>query len=392
MGHGLSRREALKRTASAAAALAAAPYINRNRYRLFAWSETEYSARAVKLMRESDVLDMLGLLSLGPNQDKWMRNPDSFTDADLREFRGSGINVFHTATGTGGPDVYERTIWFLSGFNGFIAAHTDAFSRIDSHDDFARAKQAGKIGIILGVQNSEHFRTLKDVEEFYALGQRISQLTYNTRNFIGSGSTERKDEGLSDYGIAVVQKMNELGMAVDTGHCGDRTTLDAFEFSKRPALITHSNCRALNPGHPRCKPDEVIRACGKAGSVMGITGVRNFVKGSEPTTIEDVLNHFDYVAKLIGVEHVGVGSDIDLHGYDAMPPEQYKALKAGYKGSYAFRDKVDIEGLDHPKRMFDLTEGLIRRKYSDADITGILGGNFMRVLKEAWTPLPVEKK
>ena len=70
--------------------------------------------------------------------------------------------------------------------------------------------------------------------------------------------------------------------------------------------------------------------------------------------------------------------------YDAMPPELNKQLRAGYKGSYGFREKIDIEGLDHPKRMFDLTEGLIRRKYSDADIQGILGGNFSRVLKEIW--------
>src|SRR5579872_3097550 len=101
----VSRREALKYVASTAAAVAAAPYFNLNRYRLFASSATEYSARAIRLVHESDVLDMLGLLSLGPNQDKWMRNPDSFGEAELREFRESGINVFHTATGTGGPDV-----------------------------------------------------------------------------------------------------------------------------------------------------------------------------------------------------------------------------------------------------------------------------------------------
>ena len=365
-----------------------APFIGRGRFQLFEGFATEYSARCIKLVQESTVLDMLGLLSLGPNQEKWMRNPDAFTAADLQRFRDSGINVFHTATGTGGPQVYENTLWFLSRFNGFIAAHTESFARIDSIDDFARAKAAGKIGIMLGVQNSEHFRTLKDVEDFYALGQRVSQLTYNTRNMIGNGSTERRDEGLSDYGVAVVGKMNELGMAVDVSHCGDRTSLDAFEVSKRPVLITHSNARALNPGHPRCKPDDVIRACGKAGSVMGITGVRNFVKDREPTTVDDVLNHFDYVAKMIGVEHLGVGSDIDLDGYDKMPPDQYKRLKDSYKGSYAFRDKIDIEGLDHPKRMFDLTEGLIRRRYTDADITGILGKNFIRVLGESWRPLP----
>ncbi len=382
----MSSRRDFVRTLGVAAI--GAPFINRGRFPLFAGSDTEYSARCITLVRESVVVDMLGLLSLGPNGRKWMMNPDSFTAADLQRFRDSGITVFHPATGTGGPDVYENTFWFLSGFNGFIAAHTDAFMRIDSADDFARAKASNKIGLILGVQNSEHFRTLTDVEMFYALGQRVSQLTYNARNLYGNGSTERRDEGLSDRGVALVAKMNEMGMAVDTGHCGDRTTLDAFEVSKKPVLITHSNVRALNPGHPRCKPDEVIRACGKAGSVMGITGVRNFVKGSEPTTIEDVLNQFDYVAKMIGVEHLGIGSDIDLDGCDDMPADEYKRLKESYKGSYAFRDKIDIEGLDHPKRMFDLTEGLIRRRYSDADITGILGANFVRVLGEIWQPAP----
>lgn len=387
----MNRRDALAQTARAAALLVAAPYVNLGRSRLFPWNSAEYSARCIKLVRESVVIDMLGLLSLGPNGEKWMKDPDSFTAADLARFRDSGITSFHTASGTGGPDVHEQTFWFLSGFNGFVAANSDSFARIDSVDDFARTKAANKIGIVLGVQNSEHFRTVKDIENFHALGQRVSQLTYNARNMIGNGSTERRDEGISDYGVSVIAKMNEVGMAVDVSHCGDKTSLDAFEASKRPVLITHSNARALNPGHPRCKPDEVIQACGRAGSVMGITGVRNFVKGSEPTTIEDVVNHFDYVAKLIGIEHVGIGSDIDLDGYDDMPPEQYKRLKDSYKGSYAFREKIDIEGIDHPMRMFDLTEAFIRRGYTDAHITGILGGNWMRVLKETWSPRAPEK-
>jgi membrane dipeptidase len=119
--------------------------------------------------------------------------------------------------------------------------------------------------------------------------------------------------------------------------------------------------------------------------------VRNFVRDREPTTIEHYIDHFDYVKKLIGVEHLGIGSDIDLDGYDDMPAEDYAQLKAGYKDSYAFRDKIDIEGIDHPKRMFDVTEALIRRGYSDAEITGILGGNFARVLDEIWTVPPREQ-
>jgi membrane dipeptidase len=238
--------------------------------------------------------------------------------------------------------------------------------------------------VILGLQNAQHFRRPDDVNAFHALGQRVSQLTYNSRNLIGNGSTERRDEGISDFGVAIVERMNQVGMAIDVSHCGDRTTLDAFEISKKPVLITHSNVRALAPGHPRCKPDDAIRAVGKAGSVMGITGVRMFVKVDEPTTVEDLLNHYDHVKKLIGPQHLGVGSDISLEGYDDMPPELNKQLRAGYKGSYGFRDKIDIEGLSHPKRMYDLTEGLIRRKYTDAEIEGILGGNFIRVLSEIW--------
>ncbi len=105
----------------------------------------------------------------------------------------------------------------------------------------------------------------------------------------------------------------------------------------------------------------------------------------EPTTIENVLDHYDHVAKLVGVEHVGVGSDIDLDGYDALPEDYRKWLHSLYKSSYAFREKDDTDGVNHYKRMFDLADGLIRRGYSDANIELILGGNFRRVLGKIWS-------
>jgi membrane dipeptidase len=364
----------------------AAPMLNKGRYRLFGAGAPPYSARAVALMERSLVMDMLSPFTLNfPLQDKWDQNPESFSAADFAKFRSSGINVFHPAVGIGGPDAFDQGMQFFAGWNAFLAGNDEKLMRVDSPGDFARVKASGKIAVILGLQNAEHFRRPNDVDLFYGYGQRVAQLTYNARNRIGNGSTERRDEGLSDFGLAIVERMNKVGMAVDVSHCGDRTTLDAFEVSKKPVLITHSNVRALANGHPRDKSDEAIRAVGKAGSVMGITGVRMFVSDREPTTIENVLDHFDYVAKLIGPEHLGVGSDSDLDGYDAMPPELNKQLRASYKGSYGFRERIDIAGLDHPTRMFDLTEGLIRRKYTDAQIEGILGGNFRRVLSEIWT-------
>lgn len=381
----VTRRELLRGAGMAAAAIVAAPMINRGRFRLFAGSLTEYSRQAIDLIGRSTVIDMLSVLTLDFNKGtKWFKDPETFTAADLQPFIDSGINVIHPATGMGGPSAYDNALQFFASWNGFIANDDEHFMRIDSASDLKRVKKSGKLGVILGLQNSEQFRRPDDVDFFRGLGQRVSQLTYNARNLIGNGSTERRDEGISDFGVSIIERMNKVGMAVDVSHCGDRTTLDAFEISKKPVLITHSNCRALVLGHPRLKTDEAIKKVGEAGSVMGITGVRMFVKGDEPTTVEHVLDHFDHVRKLIGPEHLGVGSDIDLYGYDAMPPDLNKQLRAGYKGSYAFREKIDIEGLNHPKRMFDLTEGLIRRKYSDADIEGILGGNFERVLTQIW--------
>ena len=382
-GAALNRRAWLTATAGAGLGALMAPMVNRGRFRLFAQSTAEYSARAIELMRRSVVIDMLSPFALGSSP--WLSRPDSFTPAALQRFKDSGINVFHIGVGLGGADPALTTLRFLASWNGFLAAHDQHLMRVDSAADLERVKGSGKIGVLLGLQNSEHFRSAADVDFFHSLGQRVSQLTYNTRNLIGNGATERRDDGISDFGVTIVERMNRVGMAVDVSHCGDRTTLDAFEVSKAPVLITHSNCRALAPNHPRCKTDEAIRKMAATGGIMGITAVRMFVKNDEPTTIEHLLDHFDHVRTLVGAQHLGVGSDSDLDGYDDMPPAENQRLRASYKGSYGFRDKIDIEGVDHPRRMFDLTEGLIRRKYTDQEIEGVLGGNFKRVLSRIWS-------
>jgi len=376
----MNRRNFLRSAAGSAAV--AATMMNRGRYLLFAGGP-EYSSRAVELVQRSTVIDMLAPLWISPSQTrKILGNPETLKAEDYAPYKNSGINVFHIAIGTGGSEAYLETLKFLSGYNSLLARHDAWFERVDTPERLDGIKTSGKVGIILGIQNSEHFRKADDVDYFYGLGQRVSQLTYNARTLIGSGSTERRDDGLSDFGLSIVERMNKVGMAVDVSHCGDKTTLDAFEVSKKPVLITHSNCRALNPNHPRCKTDEAIKALAAKGGVMGITEVRMFVSPKEPTGVDAMLDHFDYVAKLVGVEHVGVGSDIDLLGYDALSPEETKQLRSGYKSSYGFRDKNDIDGYNFAKRPFDLAEGLIHRKYSDANIEAILGGNFRRVLKE----------
>jgi membrane dipeptidase len=349
--------------------------INRGRFRLFAGSTKEYSARAVDILERTTVIDMLGLLTLDWRKlRRWQQVPGSFTEADFQKLLASGISIFHPAVELPAREDSFGTAWnWLCGLDTLITSYPRYFVRVENVADLDRAKSERKIGVVLGMQNAEHFRTCEDVVRFYSLGQRISQLTYNTRNQLGCGCMERSDTGLTEYGVSVIAEMNRLGMAVDISHAGDRTALDACAASCKPLLVTHTNCRSLVPRHPRCQSDEAIKMLAACGSVIGMTGIRTFVRNTEPTTIEHMLDHFDHVARLAGVEHVGVGSDTDLDGRDRS-----KATR-----------RFDIEGLDHPQRIYDLAEGLIRRKYSDDDIELMLGGNFRRVLAEIWTPPPV---
>jgi membrane dipeptidase len=344
--------------------------INRGRFSLFAQSETEYSVRTVDLVRGSTVIDMLGLLTLDYRKlSGWETDPSRFKQSDFLRLRDSGITVFHPAVGYTAGDIYTESLRDIIGWNAFIAAHGEQFERIEGVAHFKRAKTRGKIGILIGQQNSAHFRTIADVDRFYRLGQRVSQLTYGG-NRIGGGAYDRRDQGLSQYGVQIVEQMNQVGMAVDISHCGDLTTMNAIEASRKPILITHSNCRALVPGSARCKTDEAIRHMAAKGGVMGITMVRTFVRAARRVTIEHVLDHIDHLARLVGVEHTGIGSDVDLDGRDTRirPTRRY-----------------DLDGIDYGKKIYDLTEGLVRRNYSSRNIELILGGNFERALTRAWT-------
>jgi membrane dipeptidase len=351
--------------------------IQRGRFCLFAQSppapnQVAYSTATLDLIQRSTVIDMLGLLTLNyAKLSSWVAQPSCFTPHDLEKLRASGITIFHPAVGFTGADVYACSLRDITGWNAFIASHPRDFVRIDGPADIACAKASGRLGIVIGQQNSLHFRTVDDVDCFYHLGQRVSQLTYDD-NPIGGGSSDPRDVGLTPYGAQIVDRMNQLGMAVDISHCSDRTTLDAIHASRKPVLVTHSNCRALVPV-PRCKTDEAIRLLAAQGGVMGITMVRGFVQASGPASIEDVLDHIDHVARLVGVEHVGIGSDVDLDGRDMhIRP----------------RKRFDLDGVDYSQKIFDLTEGLLRRKYSAENIGLILGGNFERALTAIWSPEP----
>ncbi|MGZ8345721.1 MAG: dipeptidase [Allosphingosinicella sp.] len=375
-----SRRQVLQ--GAVAAGLIAFPMVNLGRYAVAGATERTYSARAVALIERSLVIDMLFVPRIDFTPEGHSR---PLSDQEIADFRASGISAMHNSVGVGSrTDALE----FLAAQQGFAGRNSELFDLVDVAADLDRAKLAGRIAMIMGLQNAAPFETVADVAFFHGLGLRCAQLTYNNQNRIGSGSTDRVDGGVSSYGAEIVTAMNQAGMLIDVSHSGDRTTMDAIALSQGPIAITHSNCRALAE-HPRNKNDEAIGALAAKGGVIGITGVRNFVRTQEPTNVGHIADHIEHVAQLVGIEHVGIGSDADLNGYDDMPADQYAQLKGHYDPSYAFRERIDTDGFDHPRKIYDLTEELIRRGHNDADIALVLGGNFRRLLGAVWTRPPI---
>jgi len=206
-------------------------------------------------------------------------------------------------------------------------------------------------------------------------------------NLAGSGCHDERDGGLTSLGRSIVQEMDRVGLVKCCSHTGYRTAMDIFEMSTRPTIFSHSNPRALRD-HPRNVPDDLIDACARSGGVVCINGVGIFL-GDNDISVTTFVDHVDYVAKLVGVEHVAIGSDLDVvgnpnavngGGFDPRTQPNFSRYQYHEDGDGA----INIRGLNHAKRVFDLAEGLIRRGYTDAQIAQILGGNAIRVLGAIW--------
>lgn len=379
----ISRRGFIRRVASVAIA---APFVLRRKYCLFAQSHEEYPERVVRLVRESLVIDMLNQFLYRVDKQNelndWLSRPGAFTRSDFDFFIHSGVNAINFGNGAG--SLAEAKQLFAK-WNAFLNRYPDWLARIGSAKDFEDTKSHGRYGIIFGLQTSAQFESQDAVDLCYALGQRISQLSYNFRSLIADGAFEPRDAGVSEFGGKIIERMNKVGMAIDLGHASDRTKLDACAISKRPVILSHGNCRALNPDAPRTSTDEAIQHLAKRGGVMGISCIAFMVKGSEPVTVDDVIDHFDHVRDLVGIEHVGIGSDAGIESNDLGPPAILREMLAEGDPRYRVHGTHEIvTGLEGEKRIYDLTAAFVRRGYTDEHVRLVLGQNWRRVLGEIW--------
>jgi membrane dipeptidase len=275
---------------------------------------------------------------------------------------------------------------FTFGNNISMFDHIPWLIKALSADDFFRAKAEGKHAgwINAQLQGGIERNFIDLIEPSYNLGLRMIQLSYTNMTFIGAGCTERTDAGVSNYGANVIALMNKLGIIVDTGHCGHQTTLDACALSIAPVVASHTSAKGVY-NHPRGKSDEELRAIAGTGGVIGVVAVPFFLKPGDQITIDAMLDHINYITNLVGWKHVAIGTD-----WPAQLPKLAKIRNVfdayvfglGFGKEHKINSLQYVSGFDDYRDFPNITRGLVKRGYSDKEIKGILGENFLRVFKE----------
>lgn len=265
--------------------------------------------------------------------------------------------------------------------------HPDQFLIAKKSQDFVAARTSGRLAVLMNFQDAIMLDgDARNVDLLHALGTRCFQLTYNERNLLGDGCTERTNAGLSDYGVEVVARMNEVGVLVDLSHCGRQTTTDGIAVSDKPVAVTHSMCETLRPNHPRAKTDDQIRALADKGGVFGVAALGYFI-GTDPggkTTLHSYVDHIEHAVEVAGHEHVALSTDFPLRGIASWATREnwFEPRLEGFKPSYDVRWPPWIPELDSPQRFLTLTNTLLKRGWSHTNIKRLLGENWLRLFRD----------
>ena len=320
-------------------------------------------------------------------------DPDcTAVDCERALFPGDGSRDFGTFKAVTGIDLVVDS----AGPRGLLGMtrYRDAFDSgryangraVRTYADIEAAHADGKMAVMFYVQlrpETSDWQLDGDIatlRHWYDEGLRILQISYGHNpparpdahtadERLGYGGREGNENGLTELGRAAIAEMNDLGMIVDCSHCTRQTTLESAALSTKPVILTHANAEALTP-HRRNKDDDELRAIASTGGVIGVTCIRWMLDtdGDGKAGMSDLIAHIEYIAALVGIDHVGISSDSDVNGW---PQESVHYADA------------DIAA---PDRWVRLTAQLRARGWSEEDLAKLLGGNFNRVFAEVLQP------
>jgi membrane dipeptidase len=273
-------------------------------------------------------------------------------------------------------------------------AHQDFLVHCTKVDQIQQAHDEGKVAWIAVVEGAAMIENEVDrIDLLYGFGVRSLGVTYSESNALGSGLKEPGDGGLTTLGKRAVARMNQVGMLIDCSHCGDTTTLGVIDASDAPIILSHIGARALWDSN-RLAPDSVLEACAKKGGLIGIEAAPHTTLTPNNTShsIESVMEHFEYIKNLVGIDHVGFGLDtlygdhVGLHDTYSAALSINESQKSAGESKNPPHEKVEyVKGVENPtESSFNVVRWLVKHGYSDEDIVKAVGGNAVRLLSEVW--------
>jgi len=299
--------------------------------------------------------------------------------------RAAGLSAVHATVAY--HESFRPTVARLIAWNWRFRDHADLILPGRTAADLMKALSTGRTAIILGLQNPLPIEDdLGLVTILHELGIRVMQLTYNNQSLLGCGWQEVEDSGLTRMGHEVIAEMNGLGMLIDLSHAGERTALEAIEASKRPVAITHATPDTWRAGR-RQVSETVMRALAQSGGILGLSTYPHHLRDGSATTLESFCEMAARAAEVMGVGHLGIGSDLCLDQPDEMltwmregnwmRPNPSEARPTFPRRPSWFQDS---------RGFADLAAGLRAAGFGASDVEAILGANWQRFFRASFRP------
>ncbi len=297
----------------------------------------------------------------------------------LQRYREGGVDVASLNVTFDIPGV-DPLFGFriLSLYRRFILDNPEDYLLINTVDDIDRAQAENKLGVFFDIEGGVAIEPdARLIQAYYDLGVRWMLIAYNIPNKLGGGC-QMPDEGLTEFGREVIDQMAETGMVLCCTHTGERTSLEAIEYSSNPVILSHSNPLGVH-NHERNVSDDLLKAIGASGGVVNINGIGLFLGDNNDVSTETYVRHVNYVAELIGPGHVGIGLDYvfdasELDDFVKDNPDMFPPEKGYHQGI----------AMVEPERIPEIASALVASGWQEADLRGFLGENNLRVAKQVW--------
>jgi len=313
----------------------------------------------------------------------------NWSEKIFRQMNEGGVHGVHVTIAY--HEMFRETVANVESWNRWFEQFPELIFHGRTGDDVRRAKKEGKTAIFFGFQNPSPIEgDIGLVEIWHSLGARFMQLTYNNQSLLATGCYEAEDPGVTRMGRQVIKEMNRVGLVVDMSHSADRSTLEAIEISERPIAITHANPAFWHPAR-RNKSDEILRALGQSGGMLGFSLYPHHLKDKSACSIESFCEMIARTADLMGIDNIGLGSDLCQDQPDSIV-EWMRVGRWSKEIDYGEGSATDAGFPPMPEwfqdnRDFDNIEaGLRQHGFSETDIAAIMGENWLRFYDNNFGP------